>query len=264
MFKLLNTTLLILVLSVKLASAYTLEQKFNLYAGGLHGVTGSINITEDNGSYDIKTSTTTHGLIGFLYPATIIYSSNGKLNNGDFIPKLYSTETIVRKSTKEKKVLYDANGIATTKINIKKGITSETDLKDDPKAKDAIDFQTVFAKLLWSYGKNNNCNTQMNVFDGKRRFVVKFTDKGDEKIPANNYSNFSGNARLCEMDITPEDGYPDNSWFWYRNGEKGKQSPVKYWLTKIGDKKIPALVRMEIDSNGFGAIIAHLAEYNIR
>ena len=54
----------------------------------------------------------------------------------------------------------------------------------------------------------DNCNTQMNVFDGKRRFVVKFTDKGDEKIPANNYSNFSGNARLCEMDITPEDGYP--------------------------------------------------------
>ena len=49
------------ITSVKLASAYTLEQKFNLYAGGLHGVTGSINITEDNGSYDIKTSTTTHG-----------------------------------------------------------------------------------------------------------------------------------------------------------------------------------------------------------
>lgn len=234
---------------------------YNFYAGGLKGVYATLSMAEKGEAYEVETITQTQGFIGFIYPVKAVYSTEGKIVKDSLTPQSFITTSISRGKETRKELVYDEQGKVISKINVKKGVTSENEIVDEGGAGESLDYQSAVMMILRHLTDGGKCDNTFTVFDGKRRFSMVFTDKGLSEVPASDYSIFSGKARECLLTVEPKGGdYPTNSWFWHRSGKQGRQMPIKFWATRLktGGPVMP--VRIEIDSQGFGAIVAHLAE----
>ena len=234
---------------------------YDLYAGGINGVSAKLNIKWQNNEYEFKTTTETKGFIGFLYPVTATYFTKGSVKNCSAFPQTYIATSISRSKKKVKELKYDEDGRVISRINLKKGKKTNRKVNDDMGRGNSLDYQSVLAMMLSRIDKGLDCNQSYIAFDGKRRYNMIFKDLSVSKIEKSRYSTFSGNARKCSLNIEPfNNDYPTNNWFWHRSGKHGKQMPIKFWTSKINNITVP--VKIKIDSLGFGAIIAHMKSVN--
>ncbi|MGD9639462.1 MAG: DUF3108 domain-containing protein [Alphaproteobacteria bacterium] len=230
---------------------------YNLYAGGIKGVAVNINILWSNNHYQLTTTTKTEGVIGFLYPVVATYFTKGIVKDNQAYPEKYVATSISRGSEKVKELKYDKQGRVIERVNIKKGKEISREVDDDMGKGSSLDYQSVLAMMLKRIDDGLDCNQTYTAFDGKRRYTMIFEDLGIDSLEKTRYSDFEGKAKECSLLVEPFNGdYPDNSWFWYRSGKDTKQKPMKFWTAKISGLTVP--VRIEIDSLGFGTIIAHM------
>lgn len=261
------TIICLLLLSVSAVCAKQPETfKFNyeVYAGGLHGISASLEIKQNSADYHIKTTVKTRGIISWIYPLKATYISFGKINKNELLPEKYESVSKVRSKTKIKTLEYDDKGIITAKIINKNGKINRTEITDRKLAEGAVDFLAVWQEMMLKVKDGKGCSQEVPVFDGKRRFNLNFKSKGESEIAKSKYSFFKGTASECLLDVEPTGDRPKNSWFWHRSGKHEKQNPIRIFMASVEKNTPPIPVRIEIDSNGFGSIIAHLSSADFK
>ncbi|MCP4395494.1 MAG: DUF3108 domain-containing protein [Alphaproteobacteria bacterium] len=244
---------------------HIMRTKYEVYAGGLHGVSAEMRIEYDDDSYKITTWGKTRGFIGFVYPIKASFTTTGLIKNGELIPQRFEEKTKRKKKEKSKTIIYDEAGNAIEKIKIKHGNKNVTKVETDKMVKGSLDYQSVLLKSMIHLKETNSCDQSITLFDGDRNYKVKIypdINKRNNSIEKTRYSNYSGKATKCSLLIEPiGDDYPKNNWFWKRNGKVGKQMPIDFWLADIKKYALPMMAKSKIDSKGYGSIIVHVTSY---
>jgi hypothetical protein len=242
---------------------HSFHVKYEVYAGGLHGVSAEMRMEYDNESYMIATWGKTRGVIGYVYPIKASYTTTGKItSDGALIPQRFEEKTKRKGREKIKALVYDDKGNAIQKIKVKKGNKTVTDIKDGTMEKGALDYQSLILQSIRHLEKTGECAQSLKMFDGDKNFAVKVYDPqdNDDYIKRTRYSKYVGKAKKCAMSFTPIGEYPD-SWFWKRNGKKGKQMPIEFWLSTMSKYDMPIITKGKLDSKGYGSIIIHITSY---
>jgi hypothetical protein len=99
--------------------------------------------------------------------------------------------------------------------------------------------------------RHRGCGLVIPVFDGSELYRLRFSDLADETLSPDNYQNYSGPTKVCQVVRDVLVANPNRSESTYQHG--------KIWFAPLlpGRRMIP--VRMEYDTI-FGAVSGYLAD----
>ncbi|HUO02642.1 MAG TPA: DUF3108 domain-containing protein, partial [Rhizomicrobium sp.] len=145
----------------------------------------------------------TQGVVGFFWKSLIDAVANGTVTARAISPALYDSHSRTRdRPVQRVKIDYD-NGDQSIFFDppvdpIRFPVTRE-------QREGAIDPMSGLISMLMgaSAAPKTPCGAGVQVFDGRRRYDVRFTYVKDEMLSPN-----SGNAHLCALHFVPMAGYP--------------------------------------------------------
>ena len=117
--------------------------------------------------YDIKTSVSTSGTFGALYPFTATYHSVGTYDKYGFKPQDYYYETQTRFTHRSKEIVYD-KGVPQYRISVKNEHNRTDKIKTDAKYPYSGDLLSVFGELAQKIIKKGKCDLEQYSFNGKK------------------------------------------------------------------------------------------------
>jgi hypothetical protein len=115
---------------------------------------------------------------------------------------------------------------------------------------DALSAAVEISRMLAETG---HCDRTIAVFDGRRRYDMQISDRGEQMIKPSRYSLFAGPAHACYSKIRRIAGYALDA------PKKPPRDDGTFWLTQFTPDGPPVPVRMEFDGN-WGTSVVHLVE----
>mgnify|MGYP000763921705 FL=1 len=194
-----------------------------------------------------------------LYPFKANYATTGKIVNGNFETTGYHYDSQSRFNKRTKELVYDDNGMPLYRISSKNDKTKKVEIEQNADNRDTTDLQTVFAELARQYNNVKFCDSRMQVFDGKRRFDVIFRDEGKERLVANEYSPYGGDAAKCSMYIDKL-GAKGDDLLW----ELSSDRPIYFWLLEDSEKHKPFIARISIDDTPLGRLNVYTNKVTVK
>jgi hypothetical protein len=247
------------------ADENTHKLAYEVYAGGIHAVQTSIDITITDDRYDFVMDAKTRGFLGRLAPWEGIFESHGwVLDNGKKLqPELHKSTTSWRDELDVKEYNYNKDGTFDSLLITD---THSTRDKRDVAAdltNQTIDALTATLQVLNDYNTTKICEGQADVFDGKRRFKQHFQHTKNTTLTSSKYNIFDGEAAQCIVEVTPIAGkWHEKPRGWLSIQEQGRDRGTMptVWIGKItkDGPAIPIKVRIK---TAYGTLFMHLAEY---
>lgn len=195
--------------------------------------------------YDIKTSVSTSGTFGVLYPFTATYHSVGTYGKSGFKPQDYYYETQTRFTHRSKEIVYK-NGEPQYRISVKNKRKRTDEIKTNPEYSYSGDLLSVFGELAQKIIKKGNCDLDQYSFNGKKyaKSTVKTLKK--EKIKTD---YFAGKALKCQYkQKILED---TDAGFLLHQDE-----PIYFWVLKDEKTKAWFVAKILIENTPFGKLQA--------
>ncbi len=246
--------------SAKSLNDENISLKYNVYAGGLHALKASLDMSLTAKKYDIEVDAKTNGFIGKVFPWAGHFETVGTTDKKDLIPETHTSTSSWKKKAKEKELEYK-DGVFKAKHEIKNGKKTTNNKIKNELTIDTVDMLTGAVQLLQNAENQSTCNGSVPVFDGKRRFNLIFKEAGSSTIRKSKYSAFSGTALKCTVEIEPVLGFrakdKKRGWLAVQNHTKARKKMPTIWLSKLEEDGPVVPVRVEIASS-YGAVIAHL------
>lgn len=197
----------------------------------------------NNKDYDVKTTISTAGVFGTLYPFSGMYHAVGTYHKDTFKPQDYFTKTksFTHKRTKE---LFYENGVPQYRVSTKNEKTRRDAVILDEKYGQSADLLSVFGMLIEQINRTGNCDFERYSFNGKRYGLSKVKTLGKEKIKTD---FFAGKALKCQYYLENADG-----------GDAGfmlsKDEPVYFWALKDSKTGAYFLAQVVVESTPFGKL----------
>ncbi len=213
-------------------------------------------LTPDN--YQVTSTVKTNGFFDTVYPFTATYNTAGRISANKLITKDYSYTSRSRFNTRTKQVFYDKEGKPLYQISGKNGNNKKREFEEPATPADTFDLQTVIVKLARQYNLLGFCDSQMAVYDGKRRFDVVFKDLGQEDLAADEHSFYQGPAAKCSMHITKLLNEDDDS-LWEFSANK----PIYFWIAKDKKSGYPFIARISIEETPLGRLDAYTEQITV-
>lgn len=228
--------------------AHTLSEDMAVEVGVFDAATINLNYENSIKNYHISTTVKTQNLFNTLYPFYGKYESHGYYIGSKLIPSIYQTYTQSRNHIRSKKILYDTKGKAYRRISTRDTKESITNIEDIFPSATAADLQNVFARLIDIYMKTNSCQTNQEVYDGKKHYQLISDDKGPEKRIFE-LKKREVTAHYCAIYVKNLKNNNDNI-LWELTADK----PIKLWVARDETTKMPFVLEINIDSTPLGAL----------
>ncbi|MDB5478312.1 MAG: hypothetical protein JWM96_807 [Alphaproteobacteria bacterium] len=243
------------------APAQNFTLSYAVYAGGFHALDTEMRFALSSRDYKLVMEARPYGVIGSLLPWAGSYTTKGHIANNVFIPDTHDKTSRWKEDNSQASFVY-RNGtlVSLSRAELEQGKMRRENIALDPAFhKNSVDILSGALQLLGQATRTDNCSAAPVIFDGKQRFTLKFTDKGTEKLNANNYNIFSGTARICEVEMIPERGFPRKPRGYHKIQEEARtkgQLP-RVWLGRLwnGGPYVP--VKMLVKSE-YGAVFLHI------
>lgn len=237
------------------------DTEYTMYAGGFDVVTIEGQFKNIKSNYNLLMLAYTKGLLGKLAPWKGELETSGTYTkNGTYRPKEHSFSSWWRSKEERTVFAYNAKGqLSGMQIHEDTGNTLK-DLPDKILTDGTVDMLSALGNMMDHYNRTGSCSVTIPSFDGKRRFNMKFTDKGDGEIKPGRYSIFSGKARMCNIEIVPDGGEwheKPRGWMSIQEQSKAGDKLPKLWLAKPADDMPAIPVRFDVYTN-YGNIVMHL------
>lgn len=199
----------------------------------------------NNKDYDIKTSITTSGAFGVLYPFTAAYHAVGTYDKFKFKPQDYFYETQTRFRHRSKEIVYK-NGEPQYRVSVKNEHRRTDKIKTNPQYPFSGDLLSVFGELTQRIITKGKCDLEQYSFNGKKyaKSVVKTLKK--EKIKT---EYFSGKALKCQY--TQEILEDTDAGFLLNPDE-----PIYFWVLRDEKTKAWFVAKILIENTPFGKLQA--------
>lgn len=237
-----------------------LDAHYVMHAGNLHAVDIDGHFNANNKNYTLSMVAKTVGMLGRLAPWEGDLSTKGTRNKNTFIPRAHVFASTWRGETERTTFKYSNTGTFEAAEIINEDGTKTDDPVDPALTKGTTDMLTSLAIMLAHYSRTGNCTIDVPSFDGKRKFFMRFADKGDGTLRPHPYSAFSGKARACTIEIVPIAGHwreKPRGWMSIQEQSEKKGRAPTLWIASPleGAPVIP--VRFDVLTK-FGPIIMRL------
>lgn len=233
---------------------------YGLYAGGFRALDITMRFENSDKTYGLTMKAKPFGVIGSLLPWAGNYTTTGTRSNAALIPSLHKKQSQWREDKDQDSFVYKKGILVSLKrIDGEKKPAIEQNIPLDPAmTKDAVDLLTGALYPIARINENKACTGKVTVFDGKRRYYLKFTEKREETLSKSEYNLFSGKALVCQIEMIPLAGFKGKKRGYYKIQEEGRaqgQLP-KIWLGQLWEGGPYVPVRILLKSE-LGAILIH-------
>ena len=237
----------------------TLDLGVEIYAAGVHALSLDLTAAIEDQRYRVEGQAQTRGMMDVLVRWRSRSHAEGRISrDGELRPELYRVTGQMRWSERETTVRYDESGrVAEVKVvpppdKARRAAPAEL-------STDTLDSLSAALVALRAPDPAAACRQTAPVFDGRRRYDVRFHAVGEETLKQNEYSVFAGQALKCEVEIVrirgfEEDGKPD---------EDPRERKTWVWFARLPESPVALPVRLEIESQ-YGHGVAHLARVQAR
>jgi Protein of unknown function (DUF3108) len=158
-------------------------------------------------SYSASAHFETAGMLGFFWKSVIDATADGDVDAHAVSPALYDSYSRTRDRPLQRVKLTYENSDATVLFDPPVDLIRFPVARED--RKDAIDPMSALISMLvgGSADAKTPCGAGAQVFDGRRRYDVRFTYVKDERLSLG-HGLYDGGAHLCELHFVPIAGYP--------------------------------------------------------
>lgn len=256
-----------LVLALLIPSAAwagTQTMVYEVYAGGIHALTATLNIKNDQNRYDIVLDAKTYGFLAKLVPWEGRFESHGWIEkDGWFKPELHKSTATWKDESEIKEYKYTRKDGFVSLFEINNGKEPERKTIEKELTEGTTDALTATLNVLNGIAVGKECNGAEDVFDGKRRFTEIFKDHGVTMLLPSKYNIFEGDATECTVEITPVAGeWHKKPRGWLSIQEQGREQGTMptMWAGALskGNPAVPVKIRIK---TSYGVLFMHLAEY---
>jgi len=247
--------------NTKLTDVQDIE--YNVYAGGIHAL--EVNLTNDftgDKIYNVNMTAKTHGLLGKLAPWKGDFTTKGW--KGDvYKPQEHKSVTTFRDEAESKTYSYSKNGGFKNYVRIEDG----KDKKDKPTSELTNGTTDILSATLNTMRQisftDKGCAGESEIFDGKRRFKLQFTQIRETVLKKSGYNAYQGPAIECTALVVPIAGrWHEKPRGWASIQEQGRKkgSLPTVWFATVeeGQPAIPVKMRVKTD---YGTLFLHLTKY---
>ncbi len=243
--------------------ALSQKMEYNVYAGGIHALEANlINDLSDSKMYNMEAVAITHGLLGKLAPWKGVFSTKGW--KGDiYKPQEHKSVTTFRGEAESKTYSYNKNGSFKNYIRIEDG----KDKKDKP-GKDLTEgtsdiLTATLNTMRMIANSDKGCASESDIFDGKRRFQLKFDQVRETTLKKSGYNAYQGPAVECTVLVVPIAGkWHEKPRGWASIQEQGRKKgslpTVWFAVVEEGKPAVPVKARVKTD---YGTLFMHLTSY---
>lgn len=238
---------------------------YDVYAGGFHVVNAQLDIDLSRPkNYDISLSAKTRGFLGRLAPWQGSFESNGwALSKADYRPEIHKSIATWRDETEVKEYTYGQD--RTFKSLVIKDHNKKPFSRDvkSELTHGTTDVLSATLMAMQAIAAGNGCDSTADVFDGKRRFKLKFKHQGEEDLKPTRYNIYGGASTVCIVEVEPNGGgWHEKPRGWMSIQEQGREKGTMptVWMAQVskGGPAVPIKVLVKTD---YGALYMHLAEY---
>ena len=256
----------------QLPNVKSLKLSYSVYVGGIHAMNGVIGFTKAAGTYNINLTTGTQGFLRRLAPWDAEVSSRGRFAKAAVLrPSIGNVMTKWDNKPYHVGFAYNRNKIKAL-FNPPEGDGNNEHVPEEMK-QGALDPLSGVLQVISNTTYNSECNQNVPIYDGHRRFDLSLSNSGHEDLDGEGYSVFTGTAQRCIVDFKMLAGSRkdrEGSHFWQdgtdNNANQGNvngrfcnssRPPVYIFLGKVRDDLPEIPVRAET-STVFGGIVVHL------
>lgn len=281
-----NTSFFILCLFLSMAffclvlpsisKAEKLDLRYAMYAGGFQAMTIDMqfdfNAPDKAPSYHAALHAKPYGFLGHFLPWAGEYSVTGITKQQQLYPTSHIKISRWREDMDQYDMVYrDGKLVSIEKQTDEDGTSVKEYLVPDPEfTENTVDIMTAAIRTMHRLQNGENCSNASDVFDGKRRLRLSFTDQGKETLSKTRYNIFEGATILCEVEMIPLKGYKKKPQGYYKIQEaaRAKGNLPQVWFGQVGTsddnnsgstKSSPRYVPVKmLVKSDFGAILIHL------
>lgn len=237
------------------ADATPLDLSYDLTLGGITIMSFEFDVRTTGDHYAVDFSGRTRGMLNLLGHGYVVSSSQGKVDaDGTPEPEVYASHSDGNEGEKRTQIRYDAHGPAQISAVPPPGSDGEalTPIPPEslPGTRDILAALYDFAAEL---GKDESCVHQMKIFDGRRRFDLKFTGRGQEVVKPEGAGFYAGSALHCHLDLERIGGYSTDPSK-YMSG-----NDAEFWLAHVLPNEPPVPVEI-IFKGRLGLMHARLSQ----
>jgi len=213
------------------------------------------NLTPE--TYAVTSTIKTGGFFDTLYPFKAVYNTTGRIDNDKLETASYKYQSASRFTTRTRELIYDKNGQPLYETSSKNGKEKKKTVTWSKKTDEFTDLQTIIAEMVKRYNKLKSCDSQMQVFDGKRRYKVIFKEDGQEQLKKNEFSPLEGTATKCSLyiDKLAETG---DDLLWQITSDK----PIYFWILEQDGH--PFIARIEVKETPLGPLRLYAQKITIK
>jgi hypothetical protein len=186
-----------------------LDLSYDLSLGGIRVMSFEFDVRTTGDHYAVDFSGRTRGMLSLLGSGYVVSSSQGRvLSDGTPEPTAYASHSDGNEGEKRTQIQYDAQGPAHWTNVPEPGSDGDTLTPIPPETipgtRDILAALYDFAAEL---GKNESCTRVVKIFDGRRRFDLKFSGRGQEVVAPEGAGFYAGPALHCHLDLVRIGGY---------------------------------------------------------
>ncbi len=236
--------------------------KYGIYGGGFHVVDADMILKENKGTYDLTVKAITQGFLGRVAPWSSVMVSKGRDIKNNWQPDLFENVTVWRNDAKTTILKYNKNGVITDRIVKEQGKAEDTREADPQLAKNATDLPTGIMNFVRHRDLKQGCEGSFNVYDGKRRFIIRMAGQQNDVIKPNRYTQYAGPVISCTIEVIQDGGKwadENRGWFKIQEDARGKGGLPRVFLTPLNGQTWLVPVRMEL-SSPYGNFVMHLTQ----
>lgn len=237
---------------------------YDLYAGGLHALNATMDMSIKDDSYIIDVEAEVRGFMRHILPWKGSLISKGKKEPGGraFVPQTHERISAWPDEVKRTILEYDNEGqllVSRAVIVEDDKVTKYPNDMDKNAARDAVDLLTATMHMMVTSDESKVCNQSIPVYDGKRRYDLVLKKKGTEQLKTSRYNNFQGKAIRCsfELDMKSAEDRKKNHFFKAQEKSKAQGREPTVWLGKIRPHGLYVPVKALIKSD-YGSLMIHL------
>lgn len=236
------------------AKALEVAQNMQTTIGFFDACKQSLTYKFGDNRYEMKTTLTTTGAFGTLYPFTGTYRAYGTYNQDKFVPEDYGYEVQSRSHHRTKQLTYK-DGVPQTRIKVRDGRRlEEPALVELDRLDDSIDLLSTFGILTEQVIRADTCDMTRYSFNGKKYSLSQMQTVGHENIKT---PYFEGDALKCEYMLEIQKG--SSAGFLL-----DQRVPIYLWILRTEKENAPFVAKVEAEKTPFGKLEAYTTSIEVK
>jgi hypothetical protein len=256
-FALLPIGALVLLAGAALAQALPqgdrILMRFEVFGfADLHVVTNQTEIDEVGEHYKIVSDLATRGVTGIVVALAEHNEVRGRLTPDSALPEAFRSDIRRNGVDRHDRVDYRGDGSVDGAAS-----PPPVTLVAPAQMRGTVDDLTAYFQLERHLARGGDCTLVVAVYDGRLRYDLHYTDRGEQILSRAGGQRFAGAARACHMKRVEIAGFPTDP----KVSEGAQEGTIWYARLMPGDLFLP--VRMELETE-IGSVTAYLAELHGR